>query len=81
MTVHSDEVRCPTSGGLCLAYRLSANRKRLRRVTQDTVDVLFFAREVGFAERRLRSPDDSIELASLGISLPLSTIYRATGFG
>jgi Uma2 family endonuclease len=50
-------------------------------VAQDAVDIVVFAREAGFAERHLRSLDDSLELASLGISLPLSTIYRATGLG
>jgi Uma2 family endonuclease len=48
-------------------------------IAQDAVDVVVFARETGFAERHLRSLGDSLELVSLGISLPLSEIYRDTG--
>jgi Uma2 family endonuclease len=50
-------------------------------IAQDTVEVVVFARDEGFAERRLRSIDEAIELRSLGISLPLSEIYRDTGLG
>jgi Uma2 family endonuclease len=46
---------------------------------QDAVDVVVFARDNGFAEHRLRSMTDAVELPSLGISLPLSEIYRETG--
>jgi hypothetical protein len=49
-------------------------------IAQDAVDVIVFAREAGFAERHLRSLGDSLELASLGIFLPLSGIYRDTGW-
>ena len=48
-------------------------------IAQDAIDVVVFARDVGFAERRLRSLDEALELPSLGISLPLSEIYRDTG--
>jgi Uma2 family endonuclease len=48
-------------------------------IAQDAVDVVVFAREAGFAERHLRSLGDSLELVSLGISLPLAEIYRDTG--
>jgi Uma2 family endonuclease len=48
-------------------------------IAQDAVDVVVFSREDGFAEHRLRSLDDSIELRSLGISVELSEIYRNTG--
>jgi Uma2 family endonuclease len=47
-------------------------------IAQDAVDVVVFARDAGFAERHLRSLGDSLELASLGISLPLAEIYRDT---
>jgi Uma2 family endonuclease len=50
-------------------------------IAQDAVDVVVFARETDFAERRLQSLDDSIELTSLGVSLPLSQIYRDTRLG
>ena len=45
-------------------------------IAQDAVDIVVFARETGFAEQRLRSLDDSLELPALGISLPLAEIYR-----
>jgi Uma2 family endonuclease len=48
-------------------------------IAQDAVDVVVFARETGFAERHCRSLADSLELPALGISLPLSEIYRDTG--
>jgi len=48
-------------------------------IAQDAVDVVVFSRENGFAEHRLRSLDDSIELRSLGVSVTLSEIYRNTG--
>jgi Uma2 family endonuclease len=48
-------------------------------IAQDAVDVVVFSRDDGFAEHRLRSLDDSIELRSLGISVKLSEIYRNTG--
>jgi Uma2 family endonuclease len=48
-------------------------------IAQDTVDVVDFARDAGFAERHYRSLGDSVELPSLGISLPLAEIYRDTG--
>jgi Uma2 family endonuclease len=48
-------------------------------IAQDAVDVVVFARDAGFAERRLRSLGDSLELPSLGSSLQLSEIYCDTG--
>jgi Uma2 family endonuclease len=48
-------------------------------IAQDAVDVVVFARETGFTERRYRLLGDSLELPALGISLPLSEIYRDTG--
>jgi Uma2 family endonuclease len=48
-------------------------------VAQDAVDVVVFARDAGFAERRDQSLSDTVELPALGISLPLSEIYRDTG--
>ena len=48
-------------------------------IAQDVVEAVVFSREDGFAEHRLRSLDDSIELRSLGISVKLSEIYRNTG--
>jgi Uma2 family endonuclease len=48
-------------------------------IAQDAVDVVVFARDTDFAERRLRSLGESLELPSLSISLPLAEIYRDTG--
>lgn len=47
-------------------------------IAQDAVDIVVFAREAGFAERRLRSLAESLDLPTLGISLPLAEIYRNT---
>ena len=48
-------------------------------IAQDAVDVVVFSRDVEFAERRIRSASEALELSPLGISLPLSEIYRDTG--
>ena len=48
-------------------------------IAQDTVDVVVFARDNGFAARHIRSVGDSLEFPALGISLPLAEIYRDTG--
>jgi Uma2 family endonuclease len=47
-------------------------------VAQDAVEVVVFARSMGFAERRLRA-GGTLELPELGISLPVSEIYSDTG--
>jgi Uma2 family endonuclease len=48
-------------------------------IAQDAVEVTVFACDDDFAERRIRSLDKTIELRSLGISLPMAEIYRDTG--
>ena len=48
-------------------------------IAQDDVDVIVYDRASGFAERRLDALDMSLELASLGLSLPLRDIYENTG--
>jgi len=48
-------------------------------IAQDAVDVVIFARANGFEEQRLHSLRDTVELPSLGVSLPLAEIYRDTG--
>jgi len=50
-------------------------------IAQDAVEVVVFARDNGFAEKRLRSLNDSVEVPALGISLPLAEIYRGTSLG
>lgn len=47
-------------------------------VAQDAIDVVVFARDTGFAGRHLYV-GDTLELAGLGISVPLSEIYHDTG--
>jgi len=44
-------------------------------IAQDTIEVVVFGRDMGFAERRLRSLDEALDLPALGISVPLSEIY------
>jgi Uma2 family endonuclease len=61
------------------AYSALASLTHYVVVAQDAVDVVVFAREAGFAERRLRSIGDSLEFPSLGISLRLADIYRGAG--
>lgn len=48
-------------------------------IAQDAVDVVVFARAIGFSEHRLRSLDDRLDLPALGLSLPLAEIYHDTG--
>ena len=48
-------------------------------IAQDAVEVVVFARENDFAERRLRSLGDAIAFPALGVSLALAEIYRDTG--
>jgi|SRR5208282_817945 len=45
-------------------------------IAQDAVEVVVFERDAGFVERRIRSLHESLDLPSLGITLPLSEIYR-----
>ena len=48
-------------------------------VAQDAAEVVVMARSRDFAEQRLTSLQDSLEFPQLGVSLPLSEIYRNTG--
>jgi Uma2 family endonuclease len=48
-------------------------------IAQDAIDVVVFGRAGGFAEQRYRLIDDVIAFPALGVSLPLSDIYRGTG--
>ena len=48
-------------------------------IAQDDVDVIVYDRASGFAERRLATLDASLELAALGLTLPLRDIYENTG--
>jgi Uma2 family endonuclease len=48
-------------------------------ISQDSVDVMVFARDDAFEGRPFRSLDEAIDLPSLGISSPVAEIYRDTG--
>jgi len=61
------------------AYTSLASLAHYVVIAQDAVEVVVFARDDGFAEKRLRSLNDSIEVPALGISLSLAEIYRGTG--
>ena len=61
------------------AYTSLASLTHYVVIAQDAVEVVVFARERGFAEQRLRSLHDSLEISELGISLLLAEIYRGTG--
>jgi Uma2 family endonuclease len=78
------EVLSPSTEGRDLRWKRAAYT-RLPSLThyvviaQDVVEVVVFARDDDFVERRIRSIDQTIELRSLGISLPVAEIYRDTG--
>jgi Uma2 family endonuclease len=61
------------------AYTSLASLTHYVVIAQDAVEVVVFARDNAFAEKRLRSLNDSVEVPALGISLPLAEIYRGTG--
>jgi len=48
-------------------------------IAQDAAEVVVFSRQNDFAERRFCAADAAVKLQPLGISLPLSEIYRDTG--
>ena len=61
------------------AYSGLASLRYYVVIAQDAAEVVVFAREESFRERRFRSVAATIELPSLAIILPLSEIYRDTG--
>jgi Uma2 family endonuclease len=78
------EVLSPSTKGRDLRWKRTAytslpSLTHYIAIAQDAVEVVVFAREDDFAERRIRSIDKTIELRSLGISLPVAEIYRDTG--
>jgi Uma2 family endonuclease len=79
------EIMSPSTAGRDLKWKRDAYTQMSALthyvvVAQDDVDVVVFARDVGFAERRFRSLEDAITFPALGISLPLSEIYRDIDF-
>jgi Uma2 family endonuclease len=80
------EVLSPSTEGRDLRWKRTAytslpSLTHYIAIAQDAVEVIVFARDDDFAERRIRSIDKAIELRSLGISLPVAEIYRDTGLG
>jgi Uma2 family endonuclease len=78
------EVLSPSTEGRDLRWKRAAytslpSLTHYIAIAQDAGEVIVFARDEGFVERRLRSIDKAIELRSLGISLPVAEIYRDTG--
>jgi Uma2 family endonuclease len=78
------EVLSPSTEGRDLRWKRTAytslpSLTHYIAIAQDAVDVVVFARDDDFAEKRIRSIDNVIELRSLGISLPVAEIYRDTG--
>jgi Uma2 family endonuclease len=78
------EVLSPSTKGRDLRWKRTAytslpSLTHYIAIAQDATEVVVFAREDDFAERRIRSIDKTIELRSLGISLPMAEIYRDTG--
>ena len=78
------EVLSPSTEGRDLRWKRAAytslpSLTHYIAIAQDAVEVIVFARDEDFAERRIRSIDKVIELRSLGISLPVAEIYRDTG--
>jgi Uma2 family endonuclease len=61
------------------AYASLASLTHYIVISQDAVDVIVFARDDAFEGRRFQSLDKTIDLRSLGISLPVAEIYRDTG--
>jgi Uma2 family endonuclease len=48
-------------------------------VAQDHTELFAYDRAANFAERRIAAIEEAIELAALGLALPLADIYRDTG--
>jgi Uma2 family endonuclease len=61
------------------AYTSLPSLKYYVVIAQDAVDIVVFSRDDGFAEHRIRSSSEKLELPLLGITLPVSEIYRDTG--
>ena len=61
-----------------IAYTGLAALTRYVVVAQDSVDVVVFARDAGFQERRVNAMDQVLNFPSLGVALALSDIYRDT---
>jgi Uma2 family endonuclease len=77
------EVLSPSTKGRDLDWKRAAyaslpSLTHYVAIVQDAVEVVVFARDDDFADRRIRSLAKTIELRSLAISLPVAEIYRDT---
>jgi Uma2 family endonuclease len=75
------EVLSPSTEGRDLRWKRTAytsldSLTHYIAIAQDAVEVVVFARDDDFAERRIRSVHETIELRSLGISLPGRDLSR-----
>jgi Uma2 family endonuclease len=61
------------------AYASLASLTHYIAISQETVEVMVFARDGAFEGRRFKSLEETIDLPSLGVSLPMAEIYRDTG--
>jgi Uma2 family endonuclease len=78
------EIMSPSTSGRDLKWKRAAYTgmpalSHYVGVAQDAVEVVVFARDVGFSEQRLQSLGQALGLNSIGVSLPLAEIYRDTG--
>jgi Uma2 family endonuclease len=48
-------------------------------ISPKRLDVTVFSRERDFGEDRLTDPSAVVELADLGVAMPLASLYRDTG--
>jgi Uma2 family endonuclease len=76
------EVLSPSTEGRDLGWKCKAPTLAFRRspttsrFPRDTVEVIVFACDDNFEGWKFRSPDEAIELRSLGVSLAIAEIYR-----
>jgi Uma2 family endonuclease len=62
-------------------YASVPNCQHYVTVSLKSVDVALFDRSAGWTGPRIRALDKPLELAALGLSLPLAEIYRYTPLG
>jgi Uma2 family endonuclease len=78
------EILSPSTEGSDLGWKRKvytglASLTHYIAISQDAVEVIVFARDDKFEGRRLEALDKTIDLRSLGVSLPVAEIYRDTG--
>ena len=78
------EVLSPTTSGVDLRWKRSAyaslpSLQHYVVIAQDTIEIAVFNRSNHFSERRMIDPAAVLDLAAIGVALPLTEIYRDTG--